>query len=181
MKIRKQNIFHAYRGTTKEWGKRWENKKELAFSNKSDEYFGHGYYFFENDYNEAVNWVKYVRRIKKSDSCIIYAYIESNKVYDLVDNEVYKQYVKLIKTIEDRYKEGTIKVRLNKPYDCHIINMVVDKYGFEMVRGLHFPNNSVGLRLLEEGYTRVRRTHIQLCIREKDIIKNSEVEYFDRG
>lgn len=80
MKVRKQQEFHAYRGTSKKWGEAWEKNKELKFSDGKDEYFGHGYYFFENDYEEAKFWASKVRRIDKGNIAIIYAHIES-KMY----------------------------------------------------------------------------------------------------
>lgn len=161
-------------------GRKMGKRKKLAFSSNDDEYFGHGFYFFENDYTEALNWAKYTRKIKIDNISIIYVYIESDKVYDLVDTEVYKEYINLLKIIEDRYENEKEKVKLRKPYDCKIINVIIDKYGFEMVRGIYFPRHREGLRFLNKDYTRMRRAHIQLCIREKGIIKDSEVEYFEK-
>lgn len=177
MEIRKQEAFHAYRGTSKDWGEKWENNKELKFSSGEDEYFGHGCYFFENDYKEAEFWAKSIRHIEQGNISIIYAYIESKNVYDLIDRETYNDYIKLVEVISKRYENEKEKPKINKPYDCNIINMIVDKKKFDMVRGPYNPKHKLGDKLKENGDTRMSKTHIQLCVVNKDIIKNSEVEY----
>lgn len=177
MEIKKQNTFHAYRGTNKEWGKKWEENKELKFSTGDDEYFGHGCYFFENDYDEAKNWAKSIRKIENGNVSIIYAYIESDKVYDLIDRTNYNNYIKLVDTINKRYKEALQKPKITKPYDCKLINMIVQENKYEMVRGTYYPNHRLGKSLIEENATRISKTHIQICVIDKNIIKNSEVDY----
>lgn len=177
MKARRQNIFHAYRGTTKEWGENWECNNELKFSDGNDEYFGHGYYFFENDYNEAKFWAEYVRKIKRGNISIIYAYIESDNVYDLIDRETYNEYIKLVQTISERYKNSNENPNFNKPYDCKLINLIAEECGYDMIRGIYYPKHKLGLEMIENGNTRMSKTHIQLCVRNKDIIKKSEVDY----
>lgn len=177
MEIKKQRTFHAYRGANEEWGKKWEYNKELKLSNGEDEYFGHGYYFFENDYSEAKNWAKNVRKIKTGNISIIYAYIESEKVYDLIDRETYNEYIKLIKIISERYENSDKKPNFNKPYDCKLINLISDENGYDMVKGIYYPNHRLGNEMLENGNTRMSKTHIQLCVRNKDIIQESKVEY----
>lgn len=177
MEVKKQDIFHAYRGTNKEWGIKWEENRELKMSNGEDEYFGHGCYFFENDYNEALNWAKNIRNINSGNISIIYAYIKSDKVYDLMDRETYNEYAKLMDVIAKRYENSAKKPKLNKPYDCKLINMIVKEKNYDMVRGSYSPNHRLGLMLKENGHTRINKTHIQLCVINKDIIKESEVEY----
>lgn len=177
MEIRKQESFHAYRGTSREWGQKWEKDKELKYSSGDDEYFGHGCYFFENDYEEAKFWANGVRHIDSGNIAVIYAYIESKNVYDLIDRQTYNEYIKLVETISKRYDDQKEKPDINRPYDCNIINMIVDKMKFDMVRGQYNPNHKLGIRLNENGATRMKKTHIQLCVVNKNIIKNSEVEY----
>lgn len=177
MEVKKQDIFHAYRGTNKEWGQKWEKNKQLKFSNGKDEYFGHGFYFFENDYKEALNWAKNIRKIPKGNISIIYAYIKSDKVYDLIDRETYNEYVHLMEIISKRFKNCKEKPKINKPYDCNLINMIVKENNYDMVRGAYSPNHSKSLILSKDGYTRINKTHIQLCVINKEIIKGSEVEY----
>lgn len=177
MKHRKQTEFHAYRGTSKKWGELWEKNNQWKISNGEDEYLGHGCYFFENDYEEALNWAKYNRKISDGNRAIIYAKIHTEKVYDLIDNNTYNQYIKLIEVAKKRFESETDKPILEEPFDCNILNMIIDKYDIDMVKGPFFPKNKKGLELKKDGYTRTTKTHIQLCLVNKNIIEESEVKY----
>lgn len=177
MNIKKQTKFYGYRGTSKKWGEKWEKYRQLKFSAGEDEYLGHGYYFFENDYNEAVNWAKYVRKIKPNNIAIIFADIETNNILDLIDGKTYQQYIKVINSYKKKFKYDSDPPIINTPYDCNIINLLTKRYNYDMVRGPFHPKYKEGLRLTENGETRMMKTHIQLCILNKDIIKDSEVEY----
>lgn len=177
MNVKKQINFYGYRGTSKKWGEKWQQEKQLKFSNGEDEYLGHGYYFFENDYDEALCWAKYVRKIRDNDIAIIFAEIETNKVLDLLDNKTYMEYIKVIDSFKKKFEDDPDPPVINNPYDCYIINLLAKKYKYDMIRGVFHPKNKKGLGLMNSGYTRTMKVHIQLCILNKNIIKDSDVEY----
>lgn len=177
MNKKKQIKFYGYRGTSKKWGQKWEKNKELKISNGKDEYLGHGCYFFENDYTEALNWAKYVRKIKSKNIAIIRADIETYNIFDLIDSKTYKEYLRVIDAYKKKFQNDPDPPIINTPYDCNIINFIAKRYKYDMVRGPFFPKNKRGLELNKSGETRIMRTHIQLCILNKNIIKDSEVDY----
>lgn len=181
MKYKKQNKFHAYRGTSEEWGKKWENNGILKWSNKNNEYFGHGHYFFENDHHEALSWAYHNRDIEKEDLAVIYAYIETDNILDLLDSVTYEDYTRFLESMSKIYRDRNKKLNIKKPYDCRVINTLVKRYKFDMVKGSFSPRHKLGDKLIDIGDTRYPKSHIQLCVINKNIIKDSEVDYFKRN
>lgn len=173
--IEKQTNFYAYRGTNLEWGFKCKNNNEYKYSDAEDEYFGHGVYFFENDEDEAYNFAKYVRKIKKEDICIIYALIVTDKIFDLFDNKTINSYFKLVEEIIIKYKDQLEIPNFKKPFDCKLINYICEQEGYLLVKGPYSPNHRLGKSMYEKGFTRYKKTHIQLCVRDVSIIKECEV------
>lgn len=181
MKYKKQNQFHAYRGTSEDWGEKWEENRDLKWSDRNDEYFGHGHYFFENDLDEALSWAYYNPNIKKENIAVIYGYIETEKVLDLTLKNTYEEYKKFLKESIELFKKDDNKPELDgEDYDCKLINYLIDEEGYEMVKSIHSPNDKKWKKLIKKGYTKVAKHHIQLCVVNKDIIKESCVYYYDR-
>jgi hypothetical protein len=179
MKIMKQSIFHGYRGTTKLWGEKCEKSFEFAVSCKDNEYFGHGIYFFENDYKEALNWVKFSRKVEDGNIAIIYANINVNpeKIFDLIDTETYNYYIKMIEELDKRLLLDVEKLEITKPYDTYLINHICKSCGYKMIRAFHTPNMRKATELKKYEKTRTQKSHIQLCVRNKDIITTATVKY----
>lgn len=172
--------YIGHRGTTKAWGEKCKREADFYISKGDDEYFGHGIYFFEDDDLEAENWAKCVRKIKIGDISIIEALIESDedKVFDLTKTRVFNEYMNLVDIIAKRYKEGSAKQpQIKKPYDCKIINMICDKKGIQLVRGPYKLNHKLARKLGDDNVTRLNRIHIQLCVRDKAVIKETKVRF----
>ena len=165
----KQTVFHGYRGTTREWGTK-AKEREFWYSCGDDEYFGRGIYFFENDLREAHFFAKVVREIPIDNICVIYALIklEAEFVLDLFDRDTFNKYVQLV----DEFRDSCIKHGIVvKDIDCHLFSHICDQEGYQLVKGPYNPSHAKGDPLISAGYTRVRKTHIQLCVRDDKIIK----------
>ncbi len=180
MQSKMDTTYHGYRGTSYEWGKKCDKDNEFSYSEKDDEYFGHGIYFFENDYHEAYNWAKYVRRIPHKKIAVIYSLIEAkaDKTLDFLNNKQYREYIELLDLFIKRInKEADYYAEIKNPYDCQVINLICDKCGFLLVRGTYKLNNEKADDFFDEDYTRFPKHHIQLCVRDEQIILESEVKY----
>lgn len=166
--------FLGYRGTDRKYAALLKDKKQWKKSVGSDEYFGHGIYFFEEDAKEAFNFAKYTRKIPDKDIAVIQALLKCDRkeVLDLINADIYQDYLELIIKLDNVYKKEKRKPRLNHPYDCKVINMICNRDGYKMVRGAYNPRNAVSLKLIKSGVTRIAKTHIQLCVREESIIND---------
>lgn len=173
----RQDVFHGYRGTAKKYTKLIKYKEDLKKSEGEDEYFGHGIYFFENDKREAHNWAKYVRKYTETEISVIYVYIKTESILDFFDSETYEDYIKIVDTIKERYKEQKSIPKFVKPVDCNLINNICDKKGYKLVRGGFPPNHKKGNMLIKDDFTRIGKIHIQLCVRDVEIIKEYKILY----
>lgn len=166
--------FIAFRGTDRNYGRQVLENKYWGKSEGKDEYFGHGVYFFEEDYNEALNWAKYTRKISDKDIVIIWASIkcERSKILDLLNSVTHREYMKIIDAVYSKYKDSEEVPKFGYPYDCELINLICDKLGYKLVRGAYSPNHKQSMFLIKKGVTRHAKTHIQLCVRDTDIIND---------
>ncbi len=173
----RQTVFHGYRGTTKFWGDKCKFHNEFTLSTSPDEYFGYGIYFFENDQREAYNFARYARRIPHNRIRIIYALIETDRVLDFFESRVFENYIRLIKDILDRYKDEEVvpDLDLKNPFDCRLINDICERENYLLVKTPYTPQHQLGILYNDQGYTRIKRTHIQLCVRDISIIKEHKV------
>lgn len=89
---------------------------------------------------------------------------------DLVKNATYRDYLQVIKSIQEKYETEDKSPDLKYPFDCRVINMLCDRDGYKLVRGPYNPKNRLSIGLIKAGATRIPKTHIQLCIRDENII-----------
>lgn len=163
--------FVGYRGTTK--------RKVIEATGRifdqstgDDEYFGHGIYFFEDDEEEAFFFALKIRQIPRANIGVIKVLIEveSEKVFDLVNRDVYKGYLETLSLLIDQLKKEGKQPRLNATFDCRLINMICAKEDYNLVRGPFTPSFEPFRTLRKDSYTRIPRVHIQLCVRNESII-----------
>lgn len=170
--------FRGYRGTRKKYTDALISSDDWKFSDGEDEYFGHGIYFFEEDHTEAYNFVKYTKEYEENEISLIQAKISCSRetILDFFNGQVYDDYIKLlVDEINERFKGYKNIPKIEIPFDCGLINMVCEKDGYILVRGPHQPKYRpiyrLAIELVEEDFTRIKPTHIQLCVRNRDIIK----------
>ncbi len=165
--------FQGFRGTTLEKAVLAKTYSKFDISTGEDEYFGHGIYFFKDDYDEAYSFARKIRKIPKGDIGIISAIIETleSKIMDLVRRKTYPDYLLALQELDNQMARYGKQRRKKHPFDCRIINMICDEEEYLLVRGPYDPKNKKSLNYRERGYTRIPRVHIQLCVRDASIIK----------
>ena len=95
----------------------------------------------------------------------------------MFDSITFQEYIKLVETLHKRYQYSSSVLNIKEPFDCNLINCICEEAGYLLVKGPYSPNHNLGNKLLEQKYTRIQKTHIQLCIRDQSIIKKREVYY----
>lgn len=177
--------FIGYRGTRKKYTDLvlncddWRKSDGWKYSDGEDEYFGHGIYFFEENHTEAFKFAKLIRKYEEHEISIIKTSIccDRMNILDFLNGEVYQEYISVLtKTISDRFEEHENTPKFDTPLDCGMINYICKKQHYKLVRG---PGRSVfrkyyetSLKLIELNVTRIQPFHIELCVRDIDIIKN---------
>ncbi|GEM_PF-3975441 len=162
----------AYRGIDTKNALKFKDSGYLSYSNGTDEYFGHGIYFFENDAREAFNFGKIVRGFDVVHIIEAKIKVEYKYIYDLIDAVTYHEYINFLEDyIKDRYKDSSIVPEI---VDCKIINDICNIEKYKLVRGFYRPHNKKGSSLLKKGFTRIEKCHIQLCVKDESIIKNKD-------
>lgn len=163
---------------------------ELLKPSENDyDWLGHGIYFWENNYERAL---QYANNIKKnpgrskqqiSKPSVLGAVIDLGHCLDFLDSE----YLELLKVGYDFLRESTKKLKLpipeNKPVgkagdlllrhlDCaviqvvHQINEVLKKPAFDSVRGVFFEGEDL---YPNAGFK--EKNHIQIAVRNINCIK----------
>ena len=175
-------IVLCYHGCNKSIGlKAIAEGRHLSFSRHEYDWLGHGIYFWENDSMRALEWAK----IHHKDPIVIGAAIDLKQCLDLAKVE----YLDLLKEAYGYFREayeksGIIdalpknqegfegdKDLVKRNLDCAVINYFHES---RVEEGL-FPFDSVRSPFLEgvplyEGSKIMRRTHIQICIRNPKCI-----------
>jgi len=167
----------GYRGADRGYALLVLKKNRWEKSQGPDEYFGHGIYFFEEDESEAYNWARHNRKIPEKDISLIQACIKCNRceIMDLVKNVTYREYLQIIKAIQKKYENEDKSPDIKYPFDCRVINMLCDRHGYKLVRGPYNPRNRLSIGLIKAGATRIPKIHIQLCVRDENIITDYRI------
>lgn len=173
----KMRFFTGYRGTHERRVRYLFETGVWDVSSSFDEYFGHGIYFFENDPREAYCFARFSRHIHPKEIAVIEVEIavDNGKVFDLLLSEHHNEYMKLVERIRKEYIESKKKPEIQNPIDCRIINLICDDNDFSLVRGPYNPASNRFRVLYNASFTRIPKVHIQLCVRDKSIIKSSKV------
>jgi hypothetical protein len=144
----------------------------VKYSGNSDR--TRGIYFFENDHQEAYNWAKYYHKLSDAEIEVIRAdiVVSKDEVLDLIDSQTHLGYTRLMGGLSNKFFGEDMVPNLDHANDCRLINWICDKKGYKLVRGVFSPGNKLVERLIEERKTRIRKYHIQLCVRNECIIKS---------
>lgn len=162
----------GYHGTTAEAAERLVNGEPFAESEKDDEWFGRGIYFWEHAPKQAWWWAN--RRTKKGKNgtpAVIGAIIRLGNCFDLLDapniktlkilgEEFLEQYKKL-KTVAPKNE------RIYKKLDCAVFNFLYENFSqkneqIDSARGVYVAPK---LKRIWEASWIYEDTHIQTCIR----------------
>lgn len=155
--------YEGYHGTSLSSAQLMANQKSFFFSIGDSEWLGDGIYFFENDFDEARDWA--VDHKKYPDSVILYCTINSKKVFDLTIKANQFKLARLIQTLSVRYRNEKRKPII---LDGKAINMLCSELGYDVVRAIfNFPSGLIGCI---QGYTRIERSQVQLCVRSNDCL-----------
>lgn len=171
----RERAFIGYRGTSKQRVQDFLNSGQWEVSTRPDEYLGHGTYFFENDYQEAYKWAKYNRKLDDEEIEVIKVNIKvkEKEVFDLLDSTTCDDYLKIVKKIGAKFYEADNIP--DHPADCKLINLICDRDGYKLVRGAFSPNKKLAKELISANLTRMRKIHIQLCVKDPRIIEYFEI------
>jgi len=151
--------------------------RQDIFKESVNEYdwLGHGVYFWENDYERALQWAKE----RKKNPAVIGALIEPGNCLDLLEQssreklkdgyEALKNYVSRLSLDLPKNKAG--KDHLLRNLDCAVINIFCEQnerfdVKYDSVRGAFWEGNP-----LFPGAAIKERSHVQICIRNRECIK----------
>ena len=152
-------------------------KKNLEISKNIYDWLGHGIYFWEHDYNRALEWAKE----KHEDNCgVIGAIIDLGYCLNLSDIR-YAEFLKIgYETLESRLGQRNIPKNRGKKgndvllrdLDCAVIQQIHkltedSKFKpFDSVRGLFIEGEQI-----YPGSEFYDKTHIQICVVNPNCIK----------
>ena len=150
-------------------------------SENSYDWLGHGIYFWENNYQRALEWAKASRKIK--EPAVIGAVIDLGYCLNLTDSssvEFLKRGYEILKIRCEQAETPIPQNRLSKrgedillrDLDCAVIQQIHDfnkeskKPQFDSVRGVFVEGSAP-----YEGSAFREKTHVQLCVINPNCIK----------
>lgn len=155
-------------------------KKHLKKSENTYDWLGGGIYFWDNNYDRALEWAvnskKYpsAGKVPIKKPSVIGAIIELGNCLDLMDSKFIQITKMAYHSVKDN-KDLPVNIAVNsadkdkvkRHLDCHVIETVhsFDK-SYDSVRGAFFE----GKPLYQDSGFR-DKNHIQICIRNSDCIK----------
>ena len=176
------NLVLAFHGCKKEVFDNIIYKgQQLKKSANSYDWLGNGIYFWEQNYQRAIEWA--VNRYGENDAAVIGAVIDLGYCLNLTDsfsNEVLKKGYEILKfrcevagnpLPVNRPSEKTSDILL-RDLDCAVIqqihdfNLQTNKQMFDSVRGIFIEGNPP-----YEGSEFREKTHVQLCVCNPNCIK----------
>jgi hypothetical protein len=150
----------------------------LIFSKNKYDWLGSGVYFWEQNYQRAIDWAKDPKNIHPINSkpikapAAIGAIIDLGKCLNLLDGksiEVVKRTHELTMDLFNTAKNTTPKnTKKGRFLDCAVINSVNTVFGeeYDTIRGM-FPE---GYPVYETSGI-LDKSHIQICVRNLNCIK----------
>lgn len=162
----------AFHGTTAEAAERLVNGEPFSESDRDDEWFGKGVYFWEYAFKQAWWWAKSYRKFDRP--AVIGASIRLGNCLDLLDptNTAFlrEMYGELTAELVGRGLPVPKNVRRQKWLDCAVMNLVYsecEKQGrpLDAARPVYV-NSSKQSRVWDRSSIRVD-SHIQLCLRNQ--------------
>lgn len=155
--------------------------QQMKRSENSYDWLGHGIYFWENNYQRALEWAKASRKIK--EPAVIGAVIDLGYCLNLTDSssvEFLKRGYEILKIRCEQAETPIPQNRLSKrgedillrDLDCAVIQQIHDfnkeskKPQFDSVRGVFVEGSAP-----YEGSAFREKTHVQLCVINPNCIK----------
>jgi hypothetical protein len=192
------NLVFGFHGCDAETCQRLLNKpNEVVYSRKPYDWLGHGMYFWENNYDRALQWAKdkKVRGDIKTPA-VIGAVLYLGYCLDLLDNQFVKMIQGYYKPLEAIYRNSNTELPQNR-------DLSQDKYKDKIFRDLdctliEYMHQSILEQINEDkettGYSELKlfdsargvfteggpaypgagileKSHIQICIRNSNCIK----------
>lgn len=174
----------GYHGCDERIGRRILDGEEMMMSERAYDWLGKGVYFWENDYQRALEWAKEKEKIGDYNKAfVIGALIDLGNCLDLTLRENHE----FLRSAYAGYRNDALKDgkmllenkdadddangdKLLRFLDCAVINylhsMLGKKNGFDTVRGMFVEGKSVydGARFRE-------KTHTQIAVYERPGIR----------
>lgn len=149
----------GYHGTEKEKADVIIASKKFIESNSGKDWLGKGVYFFEDDIQQAINFVSKARKVESYK--IIKANIKSNKWLDLIKVENYSELQVIAEELEKRNLSILKKYKLN---NAVIIDFMYKIEKFDVVSAVFEYNNK---RIKNSN---IMPMQIQICVKNMDCI-----------
>ena len=163
-------IVIGYHGTDEASAERLVHGEAFAESDRDNEWFGKGVYFWEHAPKQAWWWSKSVRKAKKP--AVVGALMRLGNCFDLLDSENTRA-LKIFKASLDlKYAQRSVPMptnhRENMNLDCLVFNsfyMASDasSHSVESARAVYVPTESKK-RIWSRSWI-YENAHIQICVR----------------
>lgn len=160
----------GFHGTDEESAEGLVNGDPFKASDRDNEWFGDGIYFWEHAPKQAWWWARSIR--KKSQPAVVGALIRLGNCFDLLDSENILTLKKFKAAIERKFEEDNLPLPKNggkdMRLDCAIFNLLYkaseDSGGpIQSARAAHVPSDKK--RIWKGSWIR-EQTHIQICVRD---------------
>lgn len=176
---KKTNLILGFHGCDKSTTDLVMQGNDLKDSLNDYDWLGHGIYFWENNYQRALQWAKDSKSIKTPS--VIGAVIDLGYCMDLLDSEFLPELKNAYETLETAMhfadkpmpvNQGNTPDKLLRKLDCavfeiaHQINESVGNYSYDSVRAAFWE----GGEIYPDAFFR-EKNHIQICIRNPNCIK----------
>jgi len=150
-------------------------------SENNYDWLGHGIYFWENNYQRALDWAKASSKIE--EPAVIGAVIDLGRCLNLTDSGSIEYLKRGYEILKIRCEQAEKELPKNQPskrgedvllrdLDCAVIQQIHDytaeekKTGFDSVRGIFIEGAAP-----YEGSEFREKTHVQLCVVNPNCIK----------
>ncbi len=163
-------VVIGYHGTDEASAERLVHGEEFVASDRDNEWFGRGVYFWEHAPRQAWWWSKSVRKAKKP--AVVGALIRLGNCLDLLDSENIRTLKIYKKALELNYSELGLPMpvnhRENKKLDCAVFNHLYGESDpssspIDSARAVYVPTKSKK-RIWKASWI-YDDAHIQICVR----------------
>lgn len=177
---KRSNLILGFHGCDKSTVDKVVNGKENLKGSLNDyDWLGNGIYFWENNFDRALDWAKKSNKIKEPS--VLGAVIDLGYCMDLIDSEFLKELKNAYNTLKQSMKlvdlpmpinEGNTSDKLLRKLDCavietaHTINEDTGSVSYDSVRGVFWE----GSFLYPDAFFK-EKNHIQICVRNPNCIK----------
>ncbi|NDV83763.1 hypothetical protein [Bacteroides sp. 51] len=178
---KRPNLILGFHGCEETTAKRIVCAEDYLKPSINDyDWLGNGMYFWENNYERALEWAKRSSKIEKP--AVLGAVIDLGFCMDLMDSEFLKELKKAYDTLKKTMElagqpmptnEGRTPDKLLRKLDCAVIQTVHamnelsgENVSYDSVRGVFWE----GSELYPNAFFK-EKNHIQICVRNPNCIK----------